>query len=74
MLGAAALEPLRWWGIHSITNVIPSTVLHRERLGPFIAALYARLRTIDARLGPSRVAQHLANSLVVLVEKRPPEP
>jgi SAM-dependent methyltransferase len=74
MLGAAALEPRRWWGIHSITNVIPSTVLHREKLGPFMAALYARLRTIDTRLGPSRLAQHLANSLVVLAEKRPPKP
>jgi hypothetical protein len=66
MLAAAGLRPLRWWGIHSVTNVIPSTVLHHERLGPVTAALYARLCAIDARLAASRLAQRLANSLVVL--------
>ena len=69
MLTTAGLRPLRWWGIHTITNLIPSTVLHRERLGPLTAALYARLRAIDARLSTSSLAASLANSLVVLAEK-----
>ena len=71
MLATAGLRPLRWWGIHTITNLIPSTVLHRERLGPLTAALYARLRVVDARLSTSSFAARLANSLVVLAEKRP---
>jgi len=74
MLAAAGLQPLRWWGIHSITNLIPSTVLHRERLGRLTAALYARLRPIDVRLGTSSLAARLANSLVVLAQKPPGNP
>jgi hypothetical protein len=70
MLAGAGLRPLRWWGIHSVTNLIPSTVLHRERLGRLTGALYRRLRAIDARLSASPVAQRLANSLVLLAEKR----
>lgn len=66
MLGAAGLRPLRWWGIHSITNLIPSTVLHRERLGPFTATLYASLRALDTRLSASAIGAAIANSLVVL--------
>jgi MPBQ/MSBQ methyltransferase len=74
MLTTAGLRPLRWWGIHTITNLIPSTVLHRERLGPLTAALYARLRTVDAWLSTSSFAARLANSLIVLAEKRPRSP
>jgi MPBQ/MSBQ methyltransferase len=70
MLSAAGLDPLRWWGIHSVTNLIPSTVLHRDRLGPVTASLYARLRTLDARLAASPLASRTANSLVVLAKKR----
>jgi MPBQ/MSBQ methyltransferase len=71
MLDAAGLVPLRWWGIHTVTNLIPSTVLHRGGLGARTAALFARLRALDERLATSRFAQRLANSLVVLAEKRP---
>lgn len=56
---------LRWqraWGIHALTNVIPSTVLHRPRLPRPLAALYRVLCRLDTRAAP--VA--LANSLVVL--------
>lgn len=69
MLATAGLRPLRWWGIHTITNLIPSTVLHRERLGPLTAAVYARLRAVDARLSTSSFAAGFANSLVALAEK-----
>jgi SAM-dependent methyltransferase len=70
MLAAAGLHPLRWWGIHSLTNVIPSTVLHRERLGPALTAIFGRLRAIDVQLSAWTPAQRLANSLVVLAKKR----
>jgi len=70
MLAEAGLRPLRWWGIHSVTNLLPSTVLHGERLGRLTAAVYRRLRALDRRLGASAPAQRLANSLVVLAERR----
>jgi SAM-dependent methyltransferase len=72
MLTRAGFRPVRWWGIHSITNLIPSTILHREALGPLTATLYRGLRTLDARLSASRTATRAANSLVVLAEKSPP--
>ncbi len=72
MLTRAGLRPVRWWGIHSVTNLIPSTILHREALGPLTATLYRGLRMLDARLSASRTAARAANSLVVLAEKSPP--
>jgi MPBQ/MSBQ methyltransferase len=68
MLAGAGLRPLRWWGIHSITNLIPSTILHRDKLGPLSAVLYRRLRALDARLSAWPLAARAANSLVVLSE------
>jgi SAM-dependent methyltransferase len=64
---------LRWrraWGIHSITNVIPSTVLHRPVLPRPLRTLYRALRALDGALERSTPARALANSLVVLAEKR----
>ena len=64
---------LRWqqaWGIHSVTNVIPSTILHRPRLARPLGALYRALRVIDGAIETSRPARALANSLVVVAEKR----
>lgn len=69
MLHAAGLRPLRWWGIHTVTNVIPSTVLHRDRLGPLLGAAFRRLSAADAWLGRFAPVQRLANSLVILSEK-----
>ncbi len=69
LLGEAGLTPLRAWGLHSATNVLPSTVLHRARLGRAPGALYRGLRALDralARTGPGR---RLCNSLVILAEK-----
>jgi MPBQ/MSBQ methyltransferase len=72
MLTGAGLRPLRWSGIHSITNLIPSTILHRDKLGRTTATLYRRLCALDARLSASPTAARAANSLVVLAEKSPP--
>lgn len=69
MFAEAGLRPVRWWGIHSITNLIPSTVLHRERLGSLTAALYRRLCVLDRRLGASAPGRLMGNSLVVLAER-----
>jgi SAM-dependent methyltransferase len=69
MLEAAGLTPQRRWGIHAITNVIPSTVLHRERLPRPLAAIFGPLCAIDRRLGRFPPARLLANSLVILARR-----
>jgi hypothetical protein len=69
LLGAAGLTPVRAWGLHSVTNVLPSTTLHRARLGRVTAALYRRLRVLDGALATTRAGRALANSLVVLATK-----
>jgi MPBQ/MSBQ methyltransferase len=69
-LEAAGLRWQRAWGIHSVTNVIPSTVLHRPALSWPLARLYRALRAVDGAVETSRPARALANSLVVLADKR----
>jgi len=69
MLAIAGLRWVRGWGIHAATNLIPSTVLHRERVGPVLTALYRGLRAIDRRLTSFPPARAMANSLVILARK-----
>jgi hypothetical protein len=64
-LAAVGLRAERTWGIHALTNLIPSTVLHRRRLPRPLAALYRVLRAIDTAVAPAA----LANSVVVLAVK-----
>jgi ubiquinone/menaquinone biosynthesis C-methylase UbiE len=70
LLDRAGLEPARMWGIHVLTNLIPSTVLHRERLTRPLATLYRILCTVDDGLRRLPGATRLANSLVVLARRR----
>jgi SAM-dependent methyltransferase len=65
MLRASGLVPVRAWGIHGVTNLIPSTVLHRERLAPPVARLFALLARIDGAVAGLAPARWLANSLVI---------
>jgi MPBQ/MSBQ methyltransferase len=71
LLRAEGLETVRAWGIHSITNLLPSTVLHRARLGRGMAAVYRILRGADRALATRWPATRLCNSLVVLARKGP---
>lgn len=68
MLAAAGLVRQRVWGIHAATNVIPSTVLHRETLPRPLDVLYRALRALDEVL--ARAAWRIANSVVILAAKR----
>ncbi|OGK99301.1 MAG: hypothetical protein A3I14_16370 [Candidatus Rokubacteria bacterium RIFCSPLOWO2_02_FULL_73_56] len=70
LLRTAGLAPERRWGIHAVTNLIPSTVLHRARLGRPLAVLYRALRAVDEALAP--VAARGANSVVLLARKAAP--
>jgi SAM-dependent methyltransferase len=65
-LAAVGLGWERAWGIHAVTNVIPSTTLHRARLGRPLDTLYRMLCRVDTALGGTAPARALANSLVVL--------
>ena len=69
MLTDAGLRARRWWGVHAVTNLIPSTVLHRRRLGRVAAAMFRGLRAVDTRLAGAPLSQRLANSLIVLAER-----
>ena len=60
---------MRTWGLHSVTNLIPSTVLHRAALPGVVAAPYRALRFLDRAMGRTRLARALSNSLVVLATK-----
>jgi MPBQ/MSBQ methyltransferase len=68
-LAAAGLRWHRAWGIHGITNAIPSTVLHRPTVPRSLALLYGALRRIDAASSGTAPGRALANSLVVLAVK-----
>jgi ubiquinone/menaquinone biosynthesis C-methylase UbiE len=70
MLGAAGFTLERVEGIHAVTNVLPSTLLHRERLPRGVGLLYRALCALDRALAPRPPARWLANSLVVVARKR----
>lgn len=71
LLAGAGLTPLAAWGVHGVTNAIPSTVLHGERLGPGLAALYRALCRLDRALAGRGAGRALANSLIVLAGRAP---
>jgi SAM-dependent methyltransferase len=68
-LAAAGLVAERWWGVHSVTTLLPSTVLHRPRLGRAAAGLYRALRRLDRALAPSWLGRRAGASLVVLARR-----
>jgi hypothetical protein len=73
-LADAGLVTVRAWGIHVTTNLFPSTVLHRERLGRLASAAYRALCFVDDRIRAWPPARYAANSLVLLAVKRRPDP
>lgn len=72
MLRGAGLAPVRAWGVHGITNLIPSTVLHGQRVPRTLTTAYRALRRLDTALADTAPARALANSLVVLAERAQP--
>jgi ubiquinone/menaquinone biosynthesis C-methylase UbiE len=68
MLRTAHLVPRRVVGIHGVTNLIPSPVLHRDRLSGPVARLYRALAAIDRGLGETP-AWRIANSVVVVATR-----
>jgi MPBQ/MSBQ methyltransferase len=72
MLHAAGLTPVRAWGLHNVTNLLPSTLLHRQRVPRTLAAAFRALCRLDARVIETAAARALANSLVVLAVRAQP--
>jgi SAM-dependent methyltransferase len=69
MLAAAGLTPVRAWGVHNVTNLLPSTLLHRPRLPLALKAAFRALCRLDARVIGTAPARALANSLVLLARR-----
>jgi len=72
MLNAGGLTTVRAWGVHAVTSLLPSTLLHRSDLPRPLAAVYRALRRLDAALATTPPARALANSLVILAERAQP--
>lgn len=72
MLGAAGLTTVRTWGLHNVTNLLPSTLLHRQQVPRTLAAAFRALCRLDARVIGTAPARALANSLVVLAVRAQP--
>ena len=70
LLAAAGLSVARMWGIHSVTGLLPSTLLHRRRLPAVVRPVYAALCAVDRWVTRVPGARGLASSLVVLAAKR----
>ena len=68
-LASLGLSWTRAWGIHGITGLIPSTLLHRPALPRPLAAAYHLLCAIDTTLGARAPVRAIASSLVVLAVK-----
>jgi len=72
LLGAAGFRTVRGWGVHAVTSLIPSTLLHRPRVPRAVAAAYRALCRLDAAVASTAPARALANSLVILAERAQP--
>src|SRR5215475_1013573 len=60
MIESSGLRVEQAWGIHAITNLMPSPVLHRPRLPAALRPLYRALRSADAQIGSSRAMRAIA--------------
>jgi ubiquinone/menaquinone biosynthesis C-methylase UbiE len=68
-LGSAGLRPLRRWGIHAVTNVLPSTVLHRPLASRVLRGVFAAAAALERRVNGRWPFNALGCSLVVVAEK-----
>ncbi|HSE92823.1 MAG TPA: methyltransferase domain-containing protein [Methylomirabilota bacterium] len=69
MLRHAGLEPVRTWGIHATTPLIPSTVLHRRRLPGPVATLFRGLCALDDAVRRLPGSARVASSVVLLARR-----
>jgi SAM-dependent methyltransferase len=72
LLDRAGLRVVRAWGIHVVTNLLPSTVLHRPRLPAGLRLVYRALCAADEAVGGWPPALALAAHAIVLAQKGAP--
>jgi SAM-dependent methyltransferase len=68
-LAACGLRARRRWGIHAVTNVLPSTVLHRALASRPLRGLFAAAAAVERRLNGRWPVNALGCSLLVLADR-----
>ena len=66
------LDIERLWGIHTVTNLLPSTLLHDEHLSPRWRRVARFLGRLDARLSGLAPFNRLGCSQVITVRRATP--
>ncbi|MDY0275545.1 MAG: class I SAM-dependent methyltransferase [Desulfomicrobium sp.] len=56
-------------GIHSITNIIPSTILHKQKCGKILKITFAGLSTLEKKLNDKWPCWKLGSSIMYALEK-----
>ena len=69
MLARSGLRAERSWGIHAVTNLLPSPILHRARVPAPLRPLYRALCSADSRIADSRPFRAFAAHAVILATK-----
>lgn len=58
------------WGLHFLTNLLPSTVLHRADAGPLVRTIFRQLASLERLVYSVWPFNALACSLLVMAEKK----
>lgn len=69
-LEGAGCDVVATYGAHSITNVIPSTVMHRDNPGRLARILFTALRSAEDRLYDKWPASRIGMSIMVIAKKK----
>lgn len=69
-LAALDLIVMKRWGLHFITNVIPSTVLHRADAPPLVRSIFACLARVERRVSSVWPFNAFGCSLLIMARKK----
>jgi ubiquinone/menaquinone biosynthesis C-methylase UbiE len=58
------------WGLHFLTNLLPSTVLHHADAGPLVRSIFRQLAGLERLVYSSWPFNALACSLLIMAKKR----
>jgi ubiquinone/menaquinone biosynthesis C-methylase UbiE len=73
-LAGMGLVPVKKWGLHVITNLIPSTILHNPNPSRLLSIIFKRLSSMERRINHMWPFTALGCSLLVVARKRNAEP
>ncbi len=69
-LKKVGLIPDERWGLHMLTNIVPSTILHDARPSRRLRGFFNRLAWFEKRIYRNWPFNSLANSILILAHKR----